>query len=1025
MLEFCGDNVIKKISMRTKFAFFSALFLLFMGQVVFAQVTGTVSDEFGPLADAEVTVRGGSASTVTDENGSFTIDAKVNDVITITDAMGTSQDFKVTKLNMGALKFGSIVELGPVTLVGGIQLDASQKIGANTVVRKEDFELAPVATIDEVLNGRVAGLSFSANSGHPGATNLITIRGVGSFVGTPNPLYVIDGVVVGKGQDAASILESYNPLTSIDPNSIENVAILKDASATALYGARGANGVIVVTTKKGKYNQKTRFNLSTDYGIQSIAFDDQKWMNAEEFVRWGGLTLFNANPGNYQNMQEAVDAFAAQSGWDGVTSTDWLDAVTRNAASVRTYNFSATGGSENTSFRLGGAYTENRPLLVNSKFDRFSANLAVDHRITDKFNVGANANFTHVATTGIDDGGAFRNPFLTVWTIAPIYPVYNEDGSYNQDLGAMSNFNPVGLQHTDEMSANIKTFVGSVNAELQIFKNVYAYSLFGTQYQILDELQFWSKEMGDGASNGGYVIKSNTQTFDWNWNTSLSYRNVFNEKHDLQAYVGTEYQEHKYFKLGAQAWQLVRDEPWIYFGSQEPNQILPGFDNFIEWKQYSYFARANYIYDGKYTLTGTIRNDNNSSLGRDKSGTFWSVGAGWNIAKETFMPKFLNELTLRASYGEIGNVPYADGWGTIYNQYTLVGQVSYGGVPGLGLTSIGNPALIWETAKQFNVGLDFNLANNIFGASIDFYDKTTASAIYYANIANTTWAGASQRNIGEILNRGVEVSFNLRPINNEFKWLINGNFSYNENTVGDMLDPDEIQTSASRGIQQGRRFAEYYMRGWAGVDPTTGAAMWYTDETKSATTTVFSEAKPFFQGTSPFPTYLAGLKSEFLYKGFSLSVFFTGQFDYSVMNRWTNYMNNDGQYNSYNQTTDMLYDSWTPENPNASNPIQLYGNSTNSNSVSSRWLRDGDHIRLKEAKLAYSFGDLFKRATGVDNLTVYVKGTNLWLWAFDDKLNFDPESNTNAYGGGWQGKGLFDYTAPVMRTVSLGVSIDF
>src|SRR5690606_34260938 len=160
------------------------------------------------------------------------------------------------------------------------------------------------------------------------------------------------------------------------------------------------------------------------------------------------------------------------------------------------------------------------------------------------------------------------------------------------------------------------------------------------------------------------------------------------------------------------------------------NQILPGFDNFIEWKQYSYFARANYIYDGKYTLTGTLRNDNNSTLGVDKSGTFWSVGAGWNIAKETFMPKFLNELTLRASYGEIGNVPYADGWGTIYNQYTLVGPVSYGGDSGLGLSAIGNPSLIWETAKQFNVGLDFNLANNIFGASIDFYDKKTADAIY-------------------------------------------------------------------------------------------------------------------------------------------------------------------------------------------------------------------------------------------------------------------------------------------------------
>src|SRR5690606_3121907 len=346
--------------MRTRFAFLSALFLLFVGQVVFAQVTGTVQDGDGfPLPDAEVTVRGGDATEFTDENGSFIIEAQIGDVLVITDMFGTSKEFNVSRNNLGVLKLGEAIELTTVTLVGGVTLDVSQKVGANTVVSKEDFELAPVASIDEVLNGRVAGMSFSTNSGHPGGTNIIAIRGVGSFVGTPNPLYVIDGVVVGKGQDAASIMESYNPLTSIDPNSIESVSVLKDASATALYGARGANGVIVVTTKKGKFNQKTRFNLSTDYGIQNIAFDDQKWMNAEEFVRWGGLTLFNANPGNYQNMQEAVDAFAAQSGWDGVTSTDWLDAVTRNAASVRTYNFSATGGSENTSFRLGGAYTEN------------------------------------------------------------------------------------------------------------------------------------------------------------------------------------------------------------------------------------------------------------------------------------------------------------------------------------------------------------------------------------------------------------------------------------------------------------------------------------------------------------------------------------------------------------------------------------------------------------------------------------------------------------------------------------------
>lgn len=1010
--------------MRTKFAFLSALFLLFVGQVVFAQVTGTVQDEFGPVADAEVTVMGGDASTMTDENGMFSIDAKVGDVLVIVDAMGTSKDFKISKNNMGVLKLGALTLLPEVTLVGGAKLDVSQKIGANTVVSKEDFELAPIATIDEVLNGRVAGLSFSANSGHPGGTNIITIRGVGSFTGTPNPLYVIDGVIVGKGQDAASVMESYNPLTSIDPNSIEHVAVLKDASATALYGARGANGVIVVTTKRGKYNQKTRFNLSSDFGFQNIAFDDQKWMNSEEFVRWGGLTMYNANPGNFGSMQEAIDLFTTNSGWDGTTDTDWLDAVTRSNSTVKTYNFSAAGGGENTSFRLGGAYTENRPLLVNSKFDRFSTNLAVDHRVDDRFKVGGNVNFTHVSTTGIDDGGAFRNPFLTVWTILPLYPVYNEDGSYNQTLGGQSNYNPVGLQHMDEMSANIKTFVGSVNAELKFFDNFYAYSLFGSQYQVLDELQFWSKESGDGLNYGGNVVKSNTQTFDWNWNTSLSYRNVINEKHSINAMVGIEYQEHKYFNLGAQAWRLLRDEPWITFGPVEQNDVLPGFDGFAEWKQFSYFGKLDYIFDQKYSLTGTIRRDGNSTIGTDKFGTFWSVGGSWNIAKEQFMPSFLNELTLRASYGETGNIPYADSWGGIYNAYTLVGQVAYGNDAGLGLARLGNPALIWETAKQLNIGLDFTLASNIFGASVDWYNKKTVNAIYPSAYPLSSYNASVYRNVGNIENTGVEVEVNFKPINKEFKWFIFGNFSYNKNTVGKMEDPDRIDATALRAIKEGQLFGEYYTRGWAGVDPLTGAGMWYTDETETETTTVRSEATPYFQGITPFPTYLAGLKSDFIYKGVSLSVFFTGQFDFAVYNRWQNYVTNDGEASIYNQTTDVLYDSWTPDNPNATNPIQTFQNSSQTNLPSTRWLRDGDHIRLKEAKIAYSFGELFKRSTGVDNLTVYVKGTNLWLWTFDKELNFDPESNSNALGG-WEGKGQFDYTSPIMRTISLGVSIDF
>ena len=467
----------------------------------------------------------------------------------------TGQALIAQKTKTDTAKVRNIEE---VVLVGGIKLDPAVKLGSYTVVSKANFESTPVASIDEVLNGRVAGLVFSTNGGDPGSTNLITIRGVGSLIGTPNPLYVIDGVVVGKGSDNSQVMESWNPLASIDPNAIEKVAVLKDASATALYGARGANGVIVVTTKRGKYNQKTRFNLSSDMSVQDIAYDKQNYMNASEYLKWGGLTYVNRDfrSGVTTDMQTAINKFAKDNNYDGVTDESWQDAVQRKSSTVNTYNFSATGGGENTSFRLGGSFYQNEPLVLNSKFDRLSINTAVDHKISDKFNLAFNANFTNVERKTYEDGGAYRNPWLTNWYIAPIYPVYNIDGSgtYNQtNIGAGNdNFNPVAIQNMDMMTGSIKTFVSSVSGDWQFAKGLYANSLFGIQYQALDEKQFWHPSIGDGITYGGYVLESRTSAFDWNWNNSLSYRRVFAEKHDIQAYVGMEYQEHKSVALGAQ-----------------------------------------------------------------------------------------------------------------------------------------------------------------------------------------------------------------------------------------------------------------------------------------------------------------------------------------------------------------------------------------------------------------------------------------------------------------------------------------
>lgn len=914
-----------------------------------------------------------------------------------------------------------------VVLVGGVKLDPAVKLGSYTVVSKANFESTPVASVDEVLNGRVAGLVFSTNGGDPGSTNMITIRGVGSLIGTPNPLYVIDGVVVGKGSDNSQVMESWNPLASIDPNSIEKVAVLKDASATALYGARGANGVIVITTKRGKYNQKTRFNLSSDMSVQDIAYDKQKYMNASEYLQWGGLTLFNKSP--YPNMQAAVDQFILNSNYDGFTNESWQDRVQRNNSIVNTYNFSATGGGENTSFRLGGSYYQNQPLVLNSNFDRISLTAAVDHKVSDKFTLAFNSNFTNVERKTYDDGGAYRNPWLTNWYIAPIYPAFNPDGTYNQtNLGNGNNdFNPLAIQNMDLMTGSIKTFVSSINGELQLAKGFYANSLFGVQYQALDEKQFWHPDIGDGKANRGYVVESRTSAFDWNWNNSLSYRKLIADKHDLQLYVGMEYQEHKYYALVGQGNNLSKPLPYLTFATPP---FLQSSQDRLKWTQISYYSRFNYTFDSKYNLSANFRRDGNSTLGNTKFGNFWSVAAGWNLEKESFIPEFFEQLTLRANYGQLGNIPYADQWGTQYNSQSLIRPASlYAAESASTISNPGNEDLRWEISKQFNFGLDFTVLNNAVSGSVDVYQRKTVDAINPYTIATTAGGPDSFLiNVGDILNKGVETTLSFKPFNKEFKWLIDANFAYNKNTIEKLSSPDQIDLDGGTGnnmraLSQGHLLGEYYTYDWAGVDPTNGDGLFWTDASHTATTNNRLNAKRVWQGKSPFPKYTAGFKSEFRYKGASLSLFFTGQFEYSVHNRWTNYIMSDGSAIN-NQITDALYDSWTPDNTTASNPKQISNNPSNAAGPSTRWMKDGDHIRLKEAKLSYSLGPILKDA-GVDNMTVYVRGVNLWIYTFDKSLTFDPESNSNAGGASWVGKGLYDYTSPIMRSLSIGVSLDF
>ncbi len=954
-------------------------------------------------------------------------------------------------------------DIEEVVLVGGIKLDPAQKVGAYNVVSKANFESTPFSSVDEVLNGRVAGLNFSSASGDPGSSNMVTIRGVSSLIGTPNPLYVIDGVVVGKGSDNASMMESWNPLSSIDPNAIENVSVLKDASATALYGSRGANGVILITTKKGKYNQKTRFDFSTETGVQDRAYDKMKLMNGDEYLKYGGILMWNSQGGNgiaqtFSTLQEATDYYLNNyiPDEEPIKSTrnytDWSKAVNKTSSVVNTYNFGVSGGAANTSFRIGATYYNNSPLVRSSSFDRISLNTAIDHKASDKLKFGLNVNYSNIKRNTYFGGRASANPVTSTIMLSPFRSIYNEDGTFNQlswpmDSNEMTEgFNPVSILEETGQRSTINSFIGSVNADYQFVKNFYFNSLFGLQAQFMTERQ-WGLP-GHPVYIGmdidqGFLGDARSTILDWNWSNTLSYRNVFNGIHNIQAYAGMEFQDHAYNNL--YAFTLTMNDPRPYFQFSD-DQLVDNSD--YAWRQISYFGRLNYTLNSKYTLSGQIRRDGNSTLGDKKWGNFWSVGGSWNVMNEAFVPKAFSSLTLRGSYGVLGNIPYADQWGSQYNSYATVGynsQIGYGGQGGYGgITSPGNPLLEWEQSGHFDVGADFGFFNDRLKFSMDYYDKLTKKAIFY-EFPSTETGGPLEylANVGDIRNRGFEIVMDAIPVSTEkFRWSINANGSYGKSKVEklnvDLWQAGDGTTDSSNelvALAPGHLLGEYYTFLWAGVAQAddaangikAGDALWYTDGSMTAVTNVKTNAKEAWMGKNAFPTYNIGLTNEFKYNNLTLSFLVSGQFDFLVQNGVHSYTIHDGRFPNRNQVTAALYDSWTDapgaENFNANNPKALLNNPSNSRLESSRFLRKGDHLRLKEARIAYSFGEMFKEATGINNLTIYARGTNLLTYAFDKTLNFDPESTSNSWS--WVGKGRYWYSSPVIRTVSFGIQIGF
>ncbi|SMC32338.1 SusC/RagA family TonB-linked outer membrane protein [Moheibacter sediminis] len=1003
----------------------SFLFLFAVFQFVDAQVRGTVNDQDGfAVADAEVTVRGTDATAVTDENGAFEIDAKVGDVLVVTDMLGATKDFSVASANMGTLSFGVEVLTEAVILGYGISESDEQKTGAYTTVKAEDIEKVGSVSFDQALQGQVAGVSIGASSGQPGANAPIFVRGITSLTGNTMPLVVVNGVPITT-DDMSGIAAASNPLANIDPSTIESVTVLKDAVGTSLYGSRGANGVILVTLKKGARNSG-KFMFNTEFGIGDVAFEKNDWLDAQGHVNYFATALGNAYGMTY-------DDTVAELGWDGVTNNNWRDAVRQNAVGSQKYVFNYSGGSENMRLFTSLSYNSQDGIARDSRFDRVSGYLGADWTVNDKLGINFDVSLSKAQQTGPTDGSSFSNPIFAGNLMSPTQAIYNTDGSYNLDLYFLNpEFNPLALQDKNKTLSDFYKALINIGGNYDITKDLNFETKFGVDYNFYDELLYWNPDFGDGNTghplgNGyGYASQRNFNT--WNWSNALKYDKTFADVHNLTLTAGTEAIKYTYSYVMAErrGYPAGNTKPTLDNAANPSDASSGGADySFV-----SYFGRMAYNFDGRYSVTGNIRRDGSSRFGaNNKWGTFWGVGAAWNINREAFLSgSTVNELKLRGSYGTVGN-------GEIGNYASMnlyrAANGAYMGAPAGAITQLGNPELKWETTSQLNVGIDFGIFQNRLRATVDYYIKDVEDLLYTVP-TNASSSGFTSywTNDGEMRSRGIEATLTVVPVRTEdFEWSITGNYAYNDSEITNINGGNIAIRNGFKAWENGHNPTEFYTRLWAGVNQEDGTPLWYTDATRTETTGDVSQAAQAFTGKQALPVHTAGLSTSFNYKGFVLNSQFTYAGGHSVYDRWGFVYNSDGLYGQLNTREDWAEGAWTPENAgSATLPQVVYGGNNASSTASSRYLYDADHIRWRSAEIGYRFG---KKILGeklfLDNVYVYVRGYNLVVWTFDKDLWFDPEVGSNdadlVYG--IERMGLYDMTQPNLRQFVFGVRLDF
>ncbi|MDR0661532.1 MAG: TonB-dependent receptor [Prevotellaceae bacterium] len=985
------------------------------------KVTGVVKDEAGePIIGASILALKSNKIVLADTDGSFSIEAEQGETLRV--SFIGYQTVEVTVINQQPLSItlfedGETLEAAVVTGYGNI--NKSAYTGAATVLSTDDIKDVPVISVAQMLEAQVPGLKVSSTSGQAGANKSMTIRGIGSINASNMPLIVLDGIPIISGDmsNDSDNNAGLDALSTINPNDIESMTILKDATSTALYGARGSNGVINIVTKKGKVG-KTRVSFKSSFNFSDFATKYRPVMGGEERRELIYEGYVNERLENGYTEAQAIsyadgkiDNYAAMpvNGW-----ADWKDAMFQTAFQ-QNYDVSVSGGTGGTTFAASLGYTDNNGNTLSSGFERYTGRVSVNH-VVNKFDLAVSAMFSQTENSPALENYYYASPIYGITTtLTPSNPIYNPDGTFNTNLSGNNNYNPLLEDQETEKYTRISHFLGSAGVGYKIIDQLKVSTTLGVEYSGTKDFKYWSPDSRDGASVKGAGMYWSPSVLQIKTDTRLIFTEVFGN-HRLNFTAGFE--------------SYARDYEFMYMRGegygQKTNHDISNTANPILTRQYtendrqlSVIGFLNYDYKDKYYFTATYRRDGSSRLNPDhRWANFWSLSGSWRITHEPFMnslKSWLTDLKLRASYGVNGTLP--GGWYSYMYMYSSAER--YSGNSAIRESNLGYDRLSWEKGYNANIGVDLTLFGKIM-LDLSFYQRDTKDLLMDKPIYAAVGLYSKITNVGHFRNRGFEIditSNNMRK--KDFRWTTSLNLSSNKSKVIRTDENNADLFSSYRIHRVGLPFNTLYVIESAGVDPDNGKMQYYyntdgvdangeplkrqlTYDVRQAARTPLKDADPNLSG---------GLTNTFSYKFIDLSFMLSFTLGgYSLdQEMWA--AQDDGYRDYYNKSTELRR-RWQKPGDITDVPRYVNGYMHGGYYTTSRAIHSTDHLRLKNISVGARMPEKWLKAVRLESARVFFSGSNLLTWAAYDQ--YDPELGTVV------GIGI-----PPMKTFSFGIEVGF